>query len=48
MTGQCRGQDNVASLRILVSKHDILFVVVTRFAICDIILSPTCPIMLFI
>jgi len=48
MTGQCREQDNVASLRVLVSKQDSLFVVATRFAICDIILSAHCPIILFI
>jgi len=41
MTGQCRGQDNVASLRVLVSKQDLLFIVATRPAICDIILSAT-------
>jgi len=41
MTGQCRAQDNIASLRVLVSKQDLLFVVATRFAICDIILSTT-------
>jgi len=41
MTGQYRAQDNIASLRVLVSKQDLLFVVATRFAICDIILSTT-------
>ena len=40
-TGQCREQDNVASLRVLGSKQVSLFVVATRFAICDIILSAT-------
>jgi len=39
MAGQCRGQDNVASLRVLVIKQDLLFVVAAGFAVCDILLS---------
>ena len=46
MIGQCRRQDNVASLAklsVLVSKQDLLWVVATRFAMCDIALSATLP-----
>jgi len=43
MIGQCRRQDNFASLRVLVSKQDLLppFVFATRFAMCDIALPAT-------
>jgi len=46
MIGQCRRQDDVASLAklsVLVSKQDLLWVVATRFAMCDIVLSATLP-----
>jgi len=49
MTGQCRRQDNVASLRVLVSKPELLLVAATRFAMrdtipSDIVLSCSLPV----
>ena len=53
MTGQCRRQDNVASLRVLVSKPDLPLAAAAGFAMRDVTPSATlcrrrhCPVMLF-